>query len=374
MAQQPAIAAAAAKHGVTPSQIALAWLLARSANVLLIPGTTSVAHLEENLAAGEIDLDEEDLAALTRSSRRATRWPGTERRRREKGSRSVDRLPSLCSCSPAWTRTSNPPINSRMLCQLSYRGSLRQRQHCSNGERRALNQFGPGVGQGGRDQGGDVRGRRGSTPPSYSTSQVISPPVGGRRALIRKPRLPTTWTRRWSTIEAVTRSRTQLEQPDRPSRLGHREPVDRALLARPRHLGDLEDPLVGVPAGLVDALPGDPLRRLAPPSGGTTSSAGRVPSSQDSPARAEASTRSPFSARRGPAPRRADARGPGRAIVGQPHQPPTASSRRLRRCFSSATSSPNIRLYSSACSTGLVRCSLDFRSAMRRWTVSSWSR
>ena len=64
MAEQPAIAAAAEKHGVSPSQIALAWLLARSDNVLLIPGTTSVAHLEENLAAGDVELDTDDLADL----------------------------------------------------------------------------------------------------------------------------------------------------------------------------------------------------------------------------------------------------------------------------------------------------------------------
>ena len=64
LAQAPAIAAAAHKHGATPSQIALAWLLARYDRLLLIPGTTSVAHLEENLAVGDIALDEDDLGAL----------------------------------------------------------------------------------------------------------------------------------------------------------------------------------------------------------------------------------------------------------------------------------------------------------------------
>ena len=64
LAQDPAVAAAAKKHGVTPSQIALAWLLARYDRLLLIPGTTSVAHLEENLAAGDIVLDEDDLTEL----------------------------------------------------------------------------------------------------------------------------------------------------------------------------------------------------------------------------------------------------------------------------------------------------------------------
>ncbi|MGI8712248.1 MAG: oxidoreductase [Solirubrobacteraceae bacterium] len=64
LADDPAIAAAAGKHAVTPSQIALAWLLAGYERMLLIPGTTSVAHLEENLAADEIELDAQDLEAL----------------------------------------------------------------------------------------------------------------------------------------------------------------------------------------------------------------------------------------------------------------------------------------------------------------------
>ena len=49
---------------VAPRQVALAWLLARYDRMLLIPGTTSVAHLEENLAAGDLELDDEDLATL----------------------------------------------------------------------------------------------------------------------------------------------------------------------------------------------------------------------------------------------------------------------------------------------------------------------
>jgi pyridoxine 4-dehydrogenase len=64
LAADPAIAAVAARHDATPSQVALAWLLDLYENVLLIPGTGTVAHLEENLAAGELRLDDEDLAAL----------------------------------------------------------------------------------------------------------------------------------------------------------------------------------------------------------------------------------------------------------------------------------------------------------------------
>ena len=60
----PALVSVAQRHGATPSQVALAWLLARSERILLIPGTSSVAHLEENLAAADLQLDSEDLEAL----------------------------------------------------------------------------------------------------------------------------------------------------------------------------------------------------------------------------------------------------------------------------------------------------------------------
>ncbi|WP_030448980.1 oxidoreductase [Actinocatenispora sera] len=56
--------ALAARHGATMPQVALAWLLARSPNVLPIPGTGSLAHLAENVAAGELRLTQEDLAEL----------------------------------------------------------------------------------------------------------------------------------------------------------------------------------------------------------------------------------------------------------------------------------------------------------------------
>ncbi len=45
-------------------QVALAWLLQRSPNILLIPGTSSVAHLRENLAAGRLKLSPETVAEL----------------------------------------------------------------------------------------------------------------------------------------------------------------------------------------------------------------------------------------------------------------------------------------------------------------------
>jgi aryl-alcohol dehydrogenase-like predicted oxidoreductase len=64
LAEDPAIAAVARRREATPAQVALAWLLARSPQTLLIPGTASVAHLEENMAAADVQLDADDLAAL----------------------------------------------------------------------------------------------------------------------------------------------------------------------------------------------------------------------------------------------------------------------------------------------------------------------
>ena len=55
---------AARAHGVTPAQVALAWLLLHSPVMLPIPGTSSVAHLEENVAAASLGLDDAELAAL----------------------------------------------------------------------------------------------------------------------------------------------------------------------------------------------------------------------------------------------------------------------------------------------------------------------
>ena len=62
--EQPTVQAIAARLGVSASQVGLAWLLARADNVLLIPGTSSVAHLEENVAVGDLALSADDLAEL----------------------------------------------------------------------------------------------------------------------------------------------------------------------------------------------------------------------------------------------------------------------------------------------------------------------
>jgi pyridoxine 4-dehydrogenase len=64
-----ALDAIAHKHKATPGQIALAWLLKRSPVMLPIPGTGKVAHLEENVGAAAITLDDDEFAALDRARR-----------------------------------------------------------------------------------------------------------------------------------------------------------------------------------------------------------------------------------------------------------------------------------------------------------------
>jgi pyridoxine 4-dehydrogenase len=62
--QSSTLSDVAGRLGATPMQIALAWLLHRSPNILLIPGTSSVAHLRENLAAGQLTLSPQVLSEL----------------------------------------------------------------------------------------------------------------------------------------------------------------------------------------------------------------------------------------------------------------------------------------------------------------------
>jgi pyridoxine 4-dehydrogenase len=58
------VAQVATSHGATPTQVALAWLLARSPAMVPIPGTASIAHLEENVAAAGLRLTADEIAAL----------------------------------------------------------------------------------------------------------------------------------------------------------------------------------------------------------------------------------------------------------------------------------------------------------------------
>ena len=64
--QSTALSDVAEGLGAPPMQVALAWLLRRASNILLIPGTSSLGHLRENLASAEIELTDDDMTALNR--------------------------------------------------------------------------------------------------------------------------------------------------------------------------------------------------------------------------------------------------------------------------------------------------------------------
>ena len=66
-AANEALHAVAAKHGVSAAQASIAWLLARSPMIVPIPGTSKVAHLDENVAAASLTLDAEDIAKINGS-------------------------------------------------------------------------------------------------------------------------------------------------------------------------------------------------------------------------------------------------------------------------------------------------------------------
>jgi pyridoxine 4-dehydrogenase len=70
---QASLSSVASKMGVTPMQVALAWLLQRSPNILLIPGTSSLTHLRENLAAAHLLLTPETIAGLSLGEERVGR-------------------------------------------------------------------------------------------------------------------------------------------------------------------------------------------------------------------------------------------------------------------------------------------------------------
>jgi pyridoxine 4-dehydrogenase len=70
MRSNPVVTGIAASHGATPAQVALAWLLAIAENVLLIPGTSSRAHLAENLAAGSLSLQDDEPTRLSMAFRK----------------------------------------------------------------------------------------------------------------------------------------------------------------------------------------------------------------------------------------------------------------------------------------------------------------
>jgi len=68
--KNPAVVAAASRHGVTQHQIVLAWMLAMSPQILPIPGTGSIAHAEENIAAAAVQLSPEEVEAIGKGALR----------------------------------------------------------------------------------------------------------------------------------------------------------------------------------------------------------------------------------------------------------------------------------------------------------------
>ena len=83
--KNPAVAAAARRHGVTQYQVVLAWLLAMSPQILPIPGTGSVGHAEENIAAASVELTPDEVEAIGKGAlpaRSRTMIPGWFRRHR----------------------------------------------------------------------------------------------------------------------------------------------------------------------------------------------------------------------------------------------------------------------------------------------------
>ena len=66
--KNPAVARAAEDHGVSPNEVVLAWLLARSPQILPIPGTGSPGHAEENIAAAALQLSPDEVAAISKVS------------------------------------------------------------------------------------------------------------------------------------------------------------------------------------------------------------------------------------------------------------------------------------------------------------------
>jgi pyridoxine 4-dehydrogenase len=73
--EETAVRAAAQSLGSTPSQLGLAWLLRHAPNVLLIPGTADIDHLEANIAAGAITIDDETLSSLDAIPSRSANLP-----------------------------------------------------------------------------------------------------------------------------------------------------------------------------------------------------------------------------------------------------------------------------------------------------------
>jgi len=69
------LSSVASRLNVTPMQVALAWLLQRSPNILVIPGTSSLKHLRENLQSATLQIPAEELSALDAMSKQGAELP-----------------------------------------------------------------------------------------------------------------------------------------------------------------------------------------------------------------------------------------------------------------------------------------------------------
>lgn len=103
-ARRQVLTAAASRHSANTSQIALAWLLAVSPVTLPIPGTATPAHLEDNLAAAALQLEKDEIDAITVAASRATQ-------RILGGAASAEREPRwLATAAPTAARRSTKPV------------------------------------------------------------------------------------------------------------------------------------------------------------------------------------------------------------------------------------------------------------------------
>ena len=266
-----------------------------------------------------------------------------------------------------------------MLCQLSYRGSRPQ----TLATRRVLAKSSTGRPAAHRSAGSPTSacacararsataatsGSAGSRPASYACIQAIG---SADRAAARDHREAELAAHGHPSLEDDAGGHPLADELQQEGRVLHLEGVRRPRLAVLPDLGDPEPESscsqAASSTGLPRDLDGARRRRVAPdhhePQPGAE---------QPGPVVRDGVGEDLLAARQVGA--REHLGGDAPASVEEPHWLSSARSRRLRRCCSRATSSPNIRLYSVACSTGLVRCSRDFRSAMRRIAVSSRSR
>ena len=112
------VVAIAERKGVTPSQLALAWVLAQGTDIVPIPGTRRIANLQENVAAVDIDLSADDLAAIDQVTRPG--WPP------------VSATPLLaCRPSTAEPLTAQPSVQSTHAISVGHR--ISRGRHLLNG-------------------------------------------------------------------------------------------------------------------------------------------------------------------------------------------------------------------------------------------------